>query len=130
LSNPTPPPPGFPGGGPAQPGGFPPPGAPAQPPPYGSPYGGPPVGAGQATNGKAIASLILGICSIALCLGIFAGIPAVILARMARREIAEGNGSGEGLAQAGLITGIIGIVIGAFYVLYIIVVIIAAIASN
>src|SRR4051812_36500047 len=126
MTGPTPPPPGFPGGDPAQPGGFPPPpqgqpgGFPPSPPPQGmppagppqyggpSPYGGPPVGAGQSTNGKAIASLILGIVSIVLCLGYLAGVPAIILGRMAKREIAQGNGTGEGLAQGGFITGIIG----------------------
>jgi len=95
---------------------------PAGPPPY----GGPPVGSGQSTNGKAIASLILGICSIVLSCGLFTGIPAIILGRMAKREIRDGNGSGEGLATGGFITGIIGTVIS---VLVILAIVIAAIAG-
>src|SRR5829696_5742347 len=98
-----PPPPGQPGGFPppppqGQPGGLPPsPMPPSGMPPAGPPpYGGPPVASGPGTNGKAIASLILGIVSIVLCLGYFAGIPAIILGRMAKGEIAQGNSTGEG----------------------------------
>jgi hypothetical protein len=89
---------------------------PQQPPPYGSPqpgYGPPqPPGYGQpafpqqGNNGKAIAALVLGILSI-LCFGIFAGIPAIILGQMAKREISEGKGQGAGMAQAGFILGIV-----------------------
>jgi hypothetical protein len=139
LTSPTPPPSGIPGGGQqqpggfqappqGQPGGFPPSPPPAGPPPAGSPYGGP--GTGQSTNGKAIASLVLGICSIVLCLGFLAGIPAVILGRIAKREIAEGNGTGDGLANAGLITGIIGIVLGVLWLLYVILVIAIGVSSD
>jgi len=99
------------------------------PPPGGPPYGGPQA-TGQGTNGKAIASLVLGICSIVLCLGFLAGIPAVILGRMAKREIAEGNGTGEGLATGGLITGIIGIVLGVLWLLYIILVVAIGVSSD
>jgi hypothetical protein len=68
--------------------------------------------------------------SIVLCLGFLAGIPALILGRIAKREIAAGNGSGDGLATAGVITGIIGIVIGVLWLLYIIAIVIVGVSSN
>jgi hypothetical protein len=104
---------------------------PSGPPQYGgSPYGGPPVGAGQSTNGKAIASLILGICSIVLSCGLFTGIPAIILARSAKREIAAGNGSGDGIAQGGMITGWIGTALSLLGILIVVIVIIVGAASS
>ncbi|MEP6815495.1 MAG: DUF4190 domain-containing protein [Marmoricola sp.] len=93
--NPPPPPP--PSGGP------PPDGYGAAPPPGG--YGG---YAKAGNNGKALWSLILGIVGLVFC-GVFTGIPAIILGRMAQGEIAESGGaqSGSGMAKAGLILGII-----------------------
>jgi hypothetical protein len=103
---------------------------PAGPPPAGPPPYGPPAGTGQSTNGKAIASLILGIVSIVLCLGYLAGVPAIILGRMAKKEIDQGNGTGDGLAQAGFITGLIGTVISALLTILWIVILIASAASS
>jgi len=62
------------------------------------------------TDGKAIASLILGIASILLCLNIFAGIPAIILGHISRGDIQRSMGrlSGGGMAMAGLIMGYFG----------------------
>ena len=73
--------------------------------------------AAQPTSGKAIAALILGIASLAfgIVVGPFAvllSIPAVVLGVQARREIARDPGvQGSGLALAGFIIGIIGIVL-------------------
>jgi hypothetical protein len=55
----------------------------------------------------AIASLVCGILSIILCLGLLAGIPAIICGHMARGRIARSGGAlgGSGLALAGLIMG-------------------------
>ncbi len=96
ASYPPPQPPGYrpPGYGPA-PAYGPPPGS------YGSPY--PPT---RATNGKAIAALICGIVPITTCI-VPVAIAAVILAPMAKREIAAQPDSydGVGLAQAGQILG-------------------------
>ena len=60
----------------------------------------------QKTSGLAIASLVLGIAGIA-CLGIFAGLPAVICGHMAIGSInrSQGAEAGKGMAIAGLITG-------------------------
>ena len=63
-------------------------------------------------NGKAVAALVLGIVSLlGLCIplaGIICGIIAIILAVMAKKE-----GSTDGKQKAGMILGIIGIVINA-----------------
>ena len=77
----------------------------------------PPPGAGgygyvqQQTNKKAIWALVLGILSL-VCCGLFAGIPAIILGNMAKSEIDASGGlqSGRGMAVAGFVLGIIGVV--------------------
>ena len=71
------------------------------PPPYGYP------GVGQR-SGKAVTSLVLGIASLVLC-GLLLGIPAMIVARQAKREIRESGGQlqGEGMATAGFWTGLV-----------------------
>jgi len=68
--------------------------------------------AGTQKSGLALASLILGICGIVLCLGPLAGIPAVICGHMAQSKIKQSAGalSGGGMATAGLITGYISMV--------------------
>jgi type II secretory pathway pseudopilin PulG len=79
-----------------------PPQYPAQAQPY-RPYQPP------KTDGGAIASLILGIASIALCLNIFAGIPAIITGHISYSKIKKSMGrlKGEGMALTGLILGYI-----------------------
>ena len=92
-------------------------------PPPGSPYGQPyAYGPAPQQNQKALWSMILGICAVVgafvsfLCcvpFGLLAGIPAVILGPMATKEIDRSQGwqTGDGQAKAGLICGIIGIVL-------------------
>ena len=84
----------------------PPQGASVGQPPYGQPSYGQPYAQVPQTDGKATASLILGILSI-LCFGLFAGIPAVVLGHMSRSNIEKSMGrlTGGGLALAGLIMG-------------------------
>jgi len=62
------------------------------------------------TDGKAVASLILGILSVTV-LSILAGIPAIILGHMSRASIRKSMGElkGSGMALAGLITGYISV---------------------
>lgn len=80
-------------------------------PPLGSPYPGfrPPPPA----NGHAIAALVLGIVSLTGC-SFVTGIPAMVLGRMAKREIAESDGasSGQDLASIGFWLGLVATVIG------------------
>ncbi|MGI9084561.1 MAG: DUF4190 domain-containing protein [Aeromicrobium sp.] len=105
----------------------PPPGAPPPPPPPGPQW--PPAAYGQTTpppapgqaptnNSKAIWSLVLGIAGL-VCCGLIAGIPAIILATQAKREIAlaAGQQSGGGMATAGLVLGIIATALSAVYVI-------------
>jgi len=63
----------------------------------------------QQTDGGAIASLILGIVSIVLCLNIFTGIPAIITGHISYSKIKKSMGrlKGEGMALTGLILGYI-----------------------
>jgi hypothetical protein len=90
-----------------------------QPPPgYGDQpqYGAAP--GPQKTSPLAIISLVTGIlgifpCCVILIFGIAAGITGFI----ARGQIAQSNGAlkGDGMAKAGLILGIVGVVLGVLY---------------
>ncbi len=90
--------------------------------PWGGAYIVQPVIVVNRTNGKAIASMVLGIllvftlCTffspiipIGLVAGLATGIPAVILGHMAIKEIAQSNGqqTGREMAIAGLVLGYI-----------------------
>src|SRR6476659_9229416 len=81
--------------------------------PYGSsqplPPGQFPVPPVPPNSSKATTSLVLGIVSLVAC-GLLLGIPAMIVSRQAKREIAESRGAlrGEGLATAGFGTGLLG----------------------
>jgi competence protein ComGC len=70
-----------------------------------------PVSPPQQRCGLAVASLVLGIAGIVLCLGPLAGIPAVICGHIAYSRIGKSGGAlgGGGLALGGLITGYISI---------------------
>jgi hypothetical protein len=69
------------------------------------------AGSQPQTSGLAIASMILGIASIVLCMGPLAGIPAVIMGHKANSDIRKSGGflSGGGMATAGLVTGYLSI---------------------
>lgn len=72
---------------------------------------GQPSGYAPRTSVAAIASLILSILGLIQVLPFIGSIGGLILGYAARNEIARGNGAvgGEGLAQAGVILGWIGI---------------------
>ena len=102
-SSPAPPPP------PAA--AFGPPGGP-QPPVLGyGGYGGP--GGTPKPRGMAVASLVLGICSLAFCILPYAnlclvpvlGILAVVFGILGRSAVRRGEADGDGMALAGLILG-------------------------
>ncbi|MHB8484866.1 MAG: DUF4190 domain-containing protein [Candidatus Acidiferrales bacterium] len=63
------------------------------------------VSTGAPTSGKALASMILGICSVFF--SILTGLPAIILGHLAQTEIRKSGGrlQGAGMALAGLILG-------------------------
>lgn len=87
----------------------PPPPPPLSPTPSVSPAA-PVAAATQQTDGKATASLILGILSLTM-FWILAGIPAIILGHMSRSDIRKSMGrlKGEGMALVGLIMGYISV---------------------
>lgn len=89
---------------------------PAQPP-YGQPYGSPYApGAGQQKNGMGVAALVLGILAILtgwFLLGVVPGILAIVFGVIGRGRAKRGEANNGGLALAGLICGIVGIVIAA-----------------
>ncbi len=62
------------------------------------------------TDGKATASLVLGILSVT-CLGLLAGIPAIVLGHISRKNIQQSMGrlKGDGMATAGLVMGYISV---------------------
>lgn len=75
------------------------------------------------TNGFAIASVILGplgMCGFCCCAGLWLGIPGVICGHIARTQIEDSNGSqtGGGIAQAGLITSYLAVVITIAWIVY------------
>ena len=103
-----------------------------QPAPYGYGYPQPYQPYGPQGSQKALWAMILGIGSIVgatvlFCFYIFGialGIPAIILGVLGRKEVAASGGrlTGSGQATAGLVTGIIGIVLNiAFLALMIVV---------
>lgn len=61
----------------------------------------------EQNTGLAMTSLILGICSIAVCA--ITSLPAVICGHMAMGKIKRGEAGGSGMARAGLITGYFGL---------------------
>ena len=65
--------------------------------------------AAPRTNQKALWSMISGILGLVCCAP--AGVVALVLGNSAKREIAESNGmqTGRGMAQAGVVLGIIAI---------------------
>ena len=75
-------------------------------------YGAPASG----NNTLAIVSMILGIVSIPLAccfyIGILPGIAGIVLGVLGQRKAAEMNGSGKGMALAGIITGAVGAALG------------------
>ena len=89
---------------------------PPPPPQYGAPV--PPAGGMPPTNsGKAVASLVLGIVGL-ICSGcLVLSILAIVFGVLAKNEIRDSGGAkkGAGMAQAGFILGIVGIVLAIGY---------------
>ena len=106
-------------GPPSAPPGYLPPGDPA----YGYPPGVPPYGyvPAQKTNGLAVASLV---CSL-VWLGGLGSILAIVFGIIARSQIrkSEGNVQGTGLALAGIIVGVVGLVAVILFVILVAVVV-------
>ena len=116
---PAPPPPVAPSN-PAWPGV---PVAPAPPSNPAWPAGPPPQISLPKTSGTAVASLVLGITSLTCSgyLGFVLAPLAVIFGVRSRRTIAASNGwrRGDGMAVAGIVLGIIGIVVSIIYLVFV-----------
>lgn len=82
-------------------------------PPNNNPYYGMPQVQKQPFQGLAIASMVLGIVAF-LCYGFPCGILAVIFAAVARS-----NGNRSGMSIAGLVCGIVAMVIWTLYIVFI-----------
>ena len=86
------------------------------PHPYGTPWqsrpgapGSPETVPNARRDARAVMALVLGVLSMT-CLGFLAGIPAIVVGAMSRKEIdrAQGALSGRGLAAGGIVTGLFG----------------------
>lgn len=92
---------------------------PAPPPGQFAPY---PPRQPQPTSGKAVASMVTGIASLVIpFIGIVTGPLAIVLGTRARGEIQRTAQKGDGLAIAGLVTGIIGCVGYAIFLILLII---------
>ncbi|AIQ47473.1 hypothetical protein R70723_17470 [Paenibacillus sp. FSL R7-0273] len=101
--------------------------------PYGQQqdYYPPPPPPPAQTNGKSIASLVLGILSIVTpYIGLLFGIVAIILSALSLKEIRNRYEGGRGLAIAGLVCGIVGTIIYALLIIFLLLVIFAAVKMN
>jgi len=79
----------------------------------------PPRPAQEGASGRAVAALVLGILSV-FCMGILAGIPAIILGTIELKAIKAGQAprAGESAAKAGYILGIIGTALTCLTILF------------
>lgn len=75
--------------------------------------------ASPATNGAAVAALIVGIASVLLfwipLLGPLLGLVAIVLAVVGIRGARTRAGGGKGMAIGGLIAGILGLIVGVLF---------------
>jgi DNA-directed RNA polymerase subunit RPC12/RpoP len=73
-------------------------------------------------SSAALASLVLGIASFAICLGPFAAIPAIICGHLGFKRIKQAKGAvkGEGLAIAGLVLGYLNMLVIVWLVLQVV----------
>lgn len=90
---------------------------PPPPPPY---YGAPapvPGGPQPQTSGMAIAALVLGIVGMLMCCFFVPSVLGIVFGTIGMRDVRESGGAktGEGLAKAGFILGIIGTALGVLY---------------
>ncbi|EHS56323.1 DUF4190 domain-containing protein [Paenibacillus sp. Aloe-11] len=96
---------------------------------YNVPFNQPPVV--SPTNSKAVASMVLGILSIVIpYLGLIIGIVGIILSSLSLKEINRHGEQGRGMAIAGLVCSIIGTLIYALIIIFLVVVFVIAASSG
>lgn len=67
-------------------------------------------------NNLGVWSLVLGIASIVLLLGVLTGIPAIIVGNQGRRAVRAGEADNEGTALAGVVLGWLSIAVLLFVI--------------
>lgn len=89
--------------------------------PQGFPPPPPPPPLPPKTNGKSIASLVLGILSLFIpYIGFIMGIIAIVFASLSFKELKRTGEQGKGLSIAGLVCGIIGTVLYGIIILLVV----------
>ncbi len=83
------------------------------------PYFGRPPAPAARTESKAVVSLVLGLLSLG-CFGPIAGLPAIVLGSIARRDIDRSNGAlgGRAIAAGGIVSGLFGTGLGVVIALW------------
>lgn len=77
----------------------------------------------QTTNGKAIASMVVGIVSLVIpYIGIITGIIGIVLSRKASFEIRAYGQGGQGFAITGLVTSIVAVSLYGLILFFVIIV--------
>ena len=66
-------------------------------------------------------SLVLGIASIVLALGVVTGIPAIIIGNQGRRAVRDGEANNEGMALTGVVLGWLSLAILVFVIVLLVV---------
>lgn len=65
-------------------------------------------------------SLVLGIASVVLLLGVFTGVPAIIIGNQGRRAVRAGEANNEGVALTGVVLGWLSLAILAVVIVLVI----------
>jgi hypothetical protein len=71
-------------------------------------------------NSLGVWSLVLGIASVVLLLGVLTGVPAIIIGNEGRRAVRAGEANNEGMAMTGVVLGWISLAILAVVVVLVI----------
>lgn len=83
------------------------------------------------TNGKSIAAMVLGILSIVVpYIGLIIGIVGIVFSSLSLKEIKRTGEQGRGMAIAGMVTSIIGTVLYAIILFFIIIALVFYVDSN
>lgn len=82
------------------------------PPPYGHPGAAP-----QGSNGLAVASMVVGIVSLALCAFLVPAIVGLVLGVVALSQAKNGSSGGRGMAIAGVATSAVSLVLAVVFII-------------
>jgi hypothetical protein len=71
-------------------------------------------------NSLGVWSLVLGLASVVLLLGVFTGIPAIIIGNQGRRAVRAGEANNEGTALTGVVLGWLSLAILAAVIVFVV----------